>query len=384
SELVIPDGELEVSTMRSGGAGGQNVNKVETGVRIKHIPTGLAVRCTQERSQMLNRELALNMLKEKLVVVMQEQQTKDLAEIRGDMVEASWGQQIRNYVFHPYKLVKDTRTGAETVQAQDVMDGGLDALIEAYLRHARGLVGAEDVVGREKGYAPPPRIKDNGKQRQAAGGERDAFGNRTERFSKLMNDVPPPGAYYRRSTLERDGRVCGSVSAKGYGTGFVSAAPRFRDLRTMQQAYLPGPGSYMGQSEGSQEGGKMASFSSLKRDCAFVPDALAAVPGPGEYNVERGNGVNKNRDGSSKPTSSFLCARTPLNVGTHLESPAPGSYELLRRDQTHVDKSGNVLKDPFFRSQTKRNTSFIAGSDVPGPGEYEVDRGLATSTETIG
>lgn len=70
-----------------------------------------------------------------------------LALLRGDMVEASWGQQIRNYVFHPYKLVKDTRTGAETVQAQDVMDGDLDALIEAYLRHARGLVGAEEVGG---------------------------------------------------------------------------------------------------------------------------------------------------------------------------------------------------------------------------------------------
>lgn len=81
-DIVIPEGELEVSTMRSGGSGGQNVNKVETGVRMKHVPTGIAVRCTQERSQMLNKELALNMLKEKLVVVMQEQQTKDLAEIR--------------------------------------------------------------------------------------------------------------------------------------------------------------------------------------------------------------------------------------------------------------------------------------------------------------
>ncbi|CAN0141959.1 unnamed protein product [Ectocarpus sp. 12 AP-2014] len=377
SDLVVPEGELEVSTMRSGGSGGQNVNKVETGVRMKHIPTGIAVRCTQERSQMLNKELALNMLKEKLVVVMQEQQTKDLAEIRGDMVEASWGQQIRNYVFHPYKLVKDTRTGAETVQVQDVMDGDLDALIEAYLRHARGLVGAEE-VGREKGHVPPPRLKDNGVQRQ---GERDAFGARTERFSKLTNDVPPPGAYYRRSTLERDGNVCGSVSAKGYGTGFVSNAPRFKNLNTLQQAYLPGPGSYTIPAEGVQEGTKLTSFSSLKRD------HLGIVPGPGEYNTDRGNRnntANKNRAGASNPTSSFLCARTPLNVGTHLETPAPGTYELLPTQQSHVDKSGNILKDPFFRSQTRRNASFIAASDVPGPGEYDVDRGVANSTEAFG
>lgn len=80
-----------------------------------------------------------------------------------------------------------------------------------------------------------------------------------------QNDVPPPGAYYRRSTLERDGRVCGSVSAKGYGTGFVSNAPRFKDLNTLQQAYLPGPGSYTVPAEGAQEGTKLTSFSSLKR-----------------------------------------------------------------------------------------------------------------------
>lgn len=81
----------------------------------------------------------------------------------------------------------------------------------------------------------------------------------------VQNDVPPPGAYYRRSTLERDGRVCGSVSAKGYGTGFVSIAPRFRDLKALQQAHLPGPGSYTTQSEGAPEGGKLTSFSNLKR-----------------------------------------------------------------------------------------------------------------------
>lgn len=119
----------------------------------------------------------------------------------------------------------------------------------------------------------------------------------------------------------------------------------------------------------------------LQQDCGFAPDALKAVPGPGEYNVDRANSssTHKNRAGSSTPTSSFLCTRTPLNVGTNLETPAPGTYELLRAQQTHVDKSGNVLKDPFFRSRTKRNASFIATSDVPGPGEYDVDRGVATA-----
>lgn len=114
------------------------------------------------------------------------------------------------------------------------------------------------------------------------------------------------------------------------------------------------------------------------QDCGFTSDALTAVPGPGEYNIDRPNSnTHKNRAGSSTPTSSFLCARTPLNVGTNLETPPPGTYELLRTQQIHVDKSGNVLKDPFFRSRTKRNATFIAASDVPGPGEYDVDRGVA-------
>lgn len=116
------------------------------------------------------------------------------------------------------------------------------------------------------------------------------------------------------------------------------------------------------------------------QDCGFTPDSLAAVPGPGEYNIDRANSsTHKNRAGTSTPTSSFLCTRTPLNVGTNVETPAPGTYELLRTHQAHVDKSGNVLKDPFFRSRTKRNASFIAASDVPGPGEYDVDRGVATA-----
>lgn len=123
------------------------------------------------------------------------------------------------------------------------------------------------------------------------------------------------------------------------------------------------------------------------QDCGFAQDHVGVVPGPGEYNIDRSNRnntANKNRAGVPNPTSSFLCARTPLNVGTHLETPAPGTYELLPTQQSHVDKSGNVLKDPFFRSQTRRNASFIAASDVPGPGEYDIDRGVASSTEAFG
>ena len=136
--VEINPNDLRIDTYRSAGAGGQNVQKNDTAIRITHIPTGIVVTCQNERSQVQNRENALRVLRARLLEIKQEEQEEQLAELRGEYTKAEWGSQIRSYVLHPYQMVKDHRTNYEVGNAQGVLEGAVDEFIEAYLRARMG------------------------------------------------------------------------------------------------------------------------------------------------------------------------------------------------------------------------------------------------------
>lgn len=133
-DVEINDDELRIDTYRSSGAGGQHINKTSSAIRITHLPTGIVVQCQNERSQHMNKDKAMQMLKAKLYLLKQEENAQKLSGIRGEVKEIGWGNQIRSYVMQPYTMVKDHRTGAESSNVDAVMDGSIDLFINAYLK----------------------------------------------------------------------------------------------------------------------------------------------------------------------------------------------------------------------------------------------------------
>ncbi|MDD3254076.1 MAG: peptide chain release factor 2 [Lachnospiraceae bacterium] len=133
-DVDINQDDLRIDTYRSSGAGGQHINKTSSAIRITHIPTGVVVQCQNERSQFQNKDKAMQMLKAKLFILKQQENAEKLSDIRGDIKDIGWGNQIRSYVLQPYTMVKDLRTGEESGNVASVLDGGLDPFISAYLR----------------------------------------------------------------------------------------------------------------------------------------------------------------------------------------------------------------------------------------------------------